>query len=643
MSVSIGWLDAIVHALGYRKGIGAGIAGVATVNSRSGIVTLTKADVSLSAVTNDAQTKAAIVPNTAPAAGRIPVGNAGGTAYAPVAVSGDATLASTGAVTLAATGVSAGTYTSANVTVDAKGRVTAIANGSGGGGGGASAWGDLTGTLSDQTDLQAALDAKADSTDLVGLATESYADAAAAAAAAALVDSAPGTLDTLNELAASLGDDPNFATTVSTSLGTKEASANKDASGGYAGLTLFKLNMRNVANTFTSWFTNTNTAARTYTMPDASGTVALTSDITGTNSGTNTGDQTITLTGDVTGSGTGSFSTNVAKLNGTSLSGLVTGILKNTTGTGVPSIAAAADIPVVVDVQTHAAIGKTTPVDADELPLVDSAASNVLKKVTWANIKATIQALTDTLYAGLGLNTFTRRQTFTQGTANEGIFASTGYSLTGSNATNMLDFAGTLNTSGNPIGLKLAWTNTASGSTTKFASFLAGASGTTEVFSVSKAGVVAAGGTSINYLVSANATDSTTGMGTRSSSSRILDLYSNNVLMMEMNAGLSVVFPGTIPVGFSATTADNTASVAFSYGGAAGVVEVNKGAKGTYAGSALLLGQQTVAQLPSCSSTIKGARASVSDATASTFYSTVAGGGSLSVPVYCDGTNWLVA
>jgi hypothetical protein len=38
---------------------------------------------------------------------------------------------------------------------------------------------------------------------------------------ASLVDSAPVTLDTLNELAAALGDDPNFATTVATSLGDK--------------------------------------------------------------------------------------------------------------------------------------------------------------------------------------------------------------------------------------------------------------------------------------------------------------------------------------------------------------------------------------------------------------------------------------
>lgn len=48
---------------------------------------------------------------------------------------------------------------------------------------------------------------------------------AATAAAAALVDSSPSTLDTLNELAAALGDDPNFATTVTTALGTKATTA----------------------------------------------------------------------------------------------------------------------------------------------------------------------------------------------------------------------------------------------------------------------------------------------------------------------------------------------------------------------------------------------------------------------------------
>lgn len=42
------------------------------------------------------------------------------------------------------------------------------------------------------------------------------------AAIAALVDSSPGTLDTLNELAAALGDDPNFATTMTNALAGKQ-------------------------------------------------------------------------------------------------------------------------------------------------------------------------------------------------------------------------------------------------------------------------------------------------------------------------------------------------------------------------------------------------------------------------------------
>lgn len=41
-----------------------------------------------------------------------------------------------------------------------------------------------------------------------------------------LIDSAPGALDTLNELAAALGDDPNFATTITTSINTISTNVN---------------------------------------------------------------------------------------------------------------------------------------------------------------------------------------------------------------------------------------------------------------------------------------------------------------------------------------------------------------------------------------------------------------------------------
>jgi len=55
--------------------------------------------------------------------------------------------------------------------------------------------------------------------------TDARADARVAIGIASIVDTAPTTLDTLNELAAALGDDPNFATTVTTALGTKLATA----------------------------------------------------------------------------------------------------------------------------------------------------------------------------------------------------------------------------------------------------------------------------------------------------------------------------------------------------------------------------------------------------------------------------------
>jgi hypothetical protein len=73
-------------------------------------------------------------------------------------------------------------------------------------------------------------------TDLTGYATESY----VTTAVSDLVAAAPSTLDTLNELAAALGDDANFATSVSTSIGLKANTADLATvatSGSYTDLT----------------------------------------------------------------------------------------------------------------------------------------------------------------------------------------------------------------------------------------------------------------------------------------------------------------------------------------------------------------------------------------------------------------------
>lgn len=83
-------------------------------------------------------------------------------------------------------------------------------------------------------------------------------------------------------------------------------------------------------------------------------------------SGTNTGDQS-TITGNA---GTATALQTARNIDGVSFDGT-----SNIT---------------VLAPATHAATSKATPVDADELPLADSAASFLLKKLTWANLKATV-------------------------------------------------------------------------------------------------------------------------------------------------------------------------------------------------------------------------------------------------------------
>lgn len=80
---------------------------------------------------------------------------------------------------------------------------------------------DITSGTIDAARIDAAIARDAEVTAAVS-AEAAARDAAIAAAIAGLVDSSPGTLDTLNELAAALGDDPNFAATVTTALAGKQ-------------------------------------------------------------------------------------------------------------------------------------------------------------------------------------------------------------------------------------------------------------------------------------------------------------------------------------------------------------------------------------------------------------------------------------
>lgn len=82
--------------------------------------------------------------------------------------------------------------------------------------------GAVTGLVSDVAELDGRLDTLEGGSGVVGSVAKSLADAKAYTdqKVSALVDSAPEVLDTLNELAAALGDDPAFATTIAGQIGS---------------------------------------------------------------------------------------------------------------------------------------------------------------------------------------------------------------------------------------------------------------------------------------------------------------------------------------------------------------------------------------------------------------------------------------
>jgi len=74
--------------------------------------------------------------------------------------------------------------------------------------------------------------------------------------------------------------------------------------------------------------------------------------------------------------------------------------LTNAELTKLQGVAASADVTGTTNVGTaiNAVSAKTPIVDADTVPLSDSASSYAMKKITWANVKATLKTYFDTIY-----------------------------------------------------------------------------------------------------------------------------------------------------------------------------------------------------------------------------------------------------
>ena len=128
----------------------------------------------------------------------------------------------------------------------------------------------------------------------------------------------------------------------------------------------------------------------TYTLPSGNPVVTGTT-ISSTWANDTLNDIATALSGSVAADGQTPITANL-QMNGFKHTGLGTAtgngqsIIYDQVGT---LVAAAGNVPV----DTHAAASKATPVDADALPLIDSAASFGLKQLTWANLKATLNSV----------------------------------------------------------------------------------------------------------------------------------------------------------------------------------------------------------------------------------------------------------
>ena len=175
--------------------IGASVpsTGAFTTVSTTGQATLASADINGGAI--DGTTIGASVPAT-------------GT-FTTVSASGGVTANVTGNLTGNVTGNVTGAITG-NVTGDLTGNVTSA---------GSSSFNNVTidGTLNMNAGTTSTITNLTSPTNANDAATKGYVDQEVSA----LVDSAPGTLDTLNELAAALGDDADFSTTITNSIATK--------------------------------------------------------------------------------------------------------------------------------------------------------------------------------------------------------------------------------------------------------------------------------------------------------------------------------------------------------------------------------------------------------------------------------------
>lgn len=285
-------------------------------------------------------------------------------------------------------------------------------------------------------------------------------------------------------------------------------------------------------------------------------------------------------------------------------------------------------------------------------------------------------------YAVLGANTFTALQTITQASANAGILASTGYSLTGSDATPMVSLAGTINTSATTLDVfKIAVTMTGAGAGSNLFAVYGGASGTSKWLSVGKAGDVAvqffrlfSGATQIGdwgYQNNGITCPFTDGIGWCATAAvggtrdaQFVRGGAAGAIQQGLADAASPVAQTLKAQGSRAGTDSNVAGASYTHQSGTGTgtgtpstlilkspiaVASGTGAQTQTTGLVINVGtavltSYTVANLPAAATAGVGATAFVTDASTTLILGlggVVTGGGTNKVPVYSDGTNWV--
>lgn len=308
-------------------------------------------------------------------------------------------------------------------------------------------------------------------------------------------------------------------------------------------------------------------------------------------------------------------------------------------------------------VATHGATSKVTPVDLDELPIADSATAFTLKKLTWANLKATLAAwINGNLIAGY----FTSLTS--SGVSTVSYLADAGadqYILENTSSANVqtkfsgIQFRGrdTIN-AGKDVGKIRVYPIDANYVSSYMGFWTRTADTPTERMRIYNTGNIVIGGSLVddgvnriqiggNASVSGNASVMGT-LNTQKSISTVSTGYPNTGLTIGWNftgAQGEVDFllgPQGGQGGLNIYQLNSSGAIV----SAAPIFSLSSTGALANQGPATLSSGYTVATLPAGTA---GARAYVTDATAPTYLGALTGGGTVTCPVFYNGTAWVSA